>query len=166
MKSAICTWPLPLLLYILGNLLKFFVSVVLYYQCLLFLCFNHDYLINHFSELFVILMQNINLDAKIYESHHTLQRKSHLCIPRKGIARPQFQFPHSCVRERDLYFPRIGPHIYLQQNRQTDQGNIWSAHRYMNVEIGVGLTDVHNPKNLFFYVLFIFFSYQRGSCRG
>ncbi len=23
--------------------------------------------------------------------------KSHLCIPRKGIARPQSQFPHSCV---------------------------------------------------------------------
>ncbi len=27
----------------------------------------------------------------------TLQRKFHLCIPREGIARPQFQFPHSCV---------------------------------------------------------------------
>jgi hypothetical protein len=24
----------------------------------------------------------------------------------------------------DLYFPRIGPHIFLQQNRQTDCGNI------------------------------------------
>jgi hypothetical protein len=27
----------------------------------------------------------------------TLQRKSHLCIPRKGIARPPSQFPHSCA---------------------------------------------------------------------
>ncbi len=35
-----------------------------------------------------------------------LQRKSHLCVPRKGIARPQSQFPH-------------GPLIFLQQNRQT-----------------------------------------------
>ncbi len=32
-----------------------------------------------------------------------LQRKSHLCIPRKGIARPQYQFPHSCVCERFIY---------------------------------------------------------------
>ncbi len=29
----------------------------------------------------------------------TLQRKSHLCIPFLGIARPQPQFPHSCVCE-------------------------------------------------------------------
>ncbi len=28
------------------------------------------------------------------------QRKSHLCIPRKLIAQPQSQFPHSCVCER------------------------------------------------------------------
>jgi hypothetical protein len=36
-----------------------------------------------------------------------LQRKSHLCIPRKGIARPQSQFPHACVceRNRSTYFP-------------------------------------------------------------
>jgi hypothetical protein len=33
----------------------------------------------------------------------TLQRKSHLCIPRKGIVRPQSQFPHSCVSERFIY---------------------------------------------------------------
>ncbi len=25
----------------------------------------------------------------------------------------------------DLYIPRIGPHIFLQQNRQTDRGNIY-----------------------------------------
>ncbi len=30
----------------------------------------------------------------------TLQRKSHLCIPFPGIARPQPQFPHPCVCER------------------------------------------------------------------
>ncbi len=24
----------------------------------------------------------------------------------------------------DLYIPRLGPHIFLQQNRQTDPGNI------------------------------------------
>jgi hypothetical protein len=34
---------------------------------------------------------------------YPLQRKSHLCIPRKGIARPQSQFPHSCVCEQFIY---------------------------------------------------------------
>ncbi len=33
----------------------------------------------------------------------TLKWKSHLCIPRKGIARPQSQFPCSCVCERFIY---------------------------------------------------------------
>jgi hypothetical protein len=28
------------------------------------------------------------------------------------------------VSVSDLYIPRIGPHIWLQQNRQTDPGNI------------------------------------------
>ncbi len=41
----------------------------------------------------------------------TLQRKSHLCIPFVGIVRPQPQFQHSCVCERFIYSPRIGPHI-------------------------------------------------------
>ena len=68
----------------------------------------------------------------------TLQQKSHLCIPRKEIARPQSQFPHSCVcvTVSHLYIPRISPHIFLQQNRQTDFGNIYIAHRHTNVEIG------------------------------
>jgi hypothetical protein len=42
-----------------------------------------------------------------------LQGKSHLCIPFLGIARPQSQFPHSCVwdsrfiyfQDRSTYFP-------------------------------------------------------------
>ncbi len=41
---------------------------------------------------------------------------------------------HVHVSVSDLYIPRIGPHIFLQQNRQIDRGNI--VHRHMNVEIG------------------------------
>jgi hypothetical protein len=33
----------------------------------------------------------------------TLQRNLNLCIPGKGIARPQYLFPHSCVCERSIY---------------------------------------------------------------
>ncbi len=36
----------------------------------------------------------------------------------------------------DLYIPRIGLPIWLQQNMQTDPGIIYITHRYMNVEIG------------------------------
>jgi hypothetical protein len=31
---------------------------------------------------------------------------------------------HIHVSVSDLYTPRIGPHIFLQQNRQADRGNI------------------------------------------
>ena len=31
---------------------------------------------------------------------------------------------HIQVSVSDLYIPKIGPHIFLQQNRQTDPGNI------------------------------------------
>ncbi len=41
-----------------------------------------------------------------------------------------------CLWEIYIYIPRIGLHIFLQQNRQTDDGNIQVAHRHMNVEIG------------------------------
>ncbi len=43
---------------------------------------------------------------------------------------------HIDVSVSDLYIPRIGPHIFQQQNRQTDLGDIKIAHRHMNVEIG------------------------------
>jgi hypothetical protein len=33
----------------------------------------------------------------------TLQRNFDLCVPGKGIARPQSQLPHSCVCERSMY---------------------------------------------------------------
>jgi hypothetical protein len=43
---------------------------------------------------------------------------------------------HIYVSVSNLYIARIGPHFWLQQNRQTDLGNIKIAHRYMSVGIG------------------------------
>ncbi len=40
------------------------------------------------------------------------------------------------VSVSDLYIPTIGPPILLQQNRQTDRGNIEIAHRFMNIGTG------------------------------
>jgi hypothetical protein len=41
-----------------------------------------------------------------------LQPKSHLCISRRGNARPQSQFPHSCVCEWFIYFHAGSVHIF------------------------------------------------------
>ncbi len=64
-----------------------------------------------------------------------LQRQSHLYIHFLGIARPQSQFPHSCVCERFIYSQDRSAY-FLQQNRQTDPGNISISHRYMSEGIG------------------------------
>ncbi len=42
----------------------------------------------------------------------TQQRNLDLCIPRKGIARPQSQIPHSCVCERSKYIFTRSAHIF------------------------------------------------------
>ena len=63
---------------------------------------------------------------------HTLQRKSHLCVPRKGIARPQSQFTHSCVCERFIY----------SQNRTaySAAGNMWT-------DPGINYSQTHECGN-------------------
>jgi hypothetical protein len=43
---------------------------------------------------------------------------------------------HIHVAVSDLYIPTFGIPIFLQQNRQTDQRNMYFAHRNMNVFIG------------------------------
>jgi hypothetical protein len=56
----------------------------------------------------------------------TLLRKSHLCIPRKGIARPQSQFPHSCVCERFIYSQAQitdGSWEYINRSQTHECGN-------------------------------------------
>ncbi len=64
---------------------------------------------------------------------------------------PNYVFPEKKLRDfspnfhlnvsvSDLYIPRIGPHIFLQQNRQTKMDGIkyiYIAHRHMNVEFGI-----------------------------
>jgi hypothetical protein len=56
-----------------------------------------------------------------------LQKKLHALSPNLYIH----------VSVSDLYIPRISPpHIWLQQNRQTNPGYIQISHRYMSVGIG------------------------------
>ncbi len=71
---------------------------------------------------------------KVFTDHHhfnpfssslssTLQRQFRLYIPFLGIARPQPQFPHSCVCWRFIYSQDRSTY-FLQQKRQTHRGNI------------------------------------------
>ncbi len=60
-----------------------------------------------------VFMQMNSVKNIPFPCHHdwvTLLRQFRLYIPFLGIARPQPQFPNSCVCER-LHIPRIGPHI-------------------------------------------------------
>ncbi len=43
---------------------------------------------------------------------------------------------HIHVSVSVLHIPRISPHIFLQQTRQIDHGNIRISYRHMNVQIG------------------------------
>jgi hypothetical protein len=62
-----------------------------------------------------------------------LYRKLETNIPRKGIAQPQPQFPHSCVCECFIYFQDRSAYS-AAGNVWTDPVNIEIAHRHMNVE--------------------------------
>jgi hypothetical protein len=46
-----------------------------------------------------------------------------ICVfPEKELRAASVQKFHIHVSVSNLYIPRIGPHIFLQQNRQTDRG--------------------------------------------
>jgi hypothetical protein len=64
-----------------------------------------------------------HLDPPNFSLPTTLQRQFRLCIHFLGIARPQPQFPHSCIFEHFIYSQDQSTH-FLQQNRQTHRGNI------------------------------------------
>ncbi len=70
----------------------------------------------------ILAVDATNRDT-LYKINPTLQRQFRLYIPFLGIARPQPQFPHSCVCERFIYSQDRSTY-FLQQKIQTHRGNI------------------------------------------
>ncbi len=76
-------------------------------------------------------------DIRVEHRWTTLYRKSYICIPRHTVKLRGLVLNSSIhVFVSDLYIPRIGLPIWLQQNMQNNPGNIKVNDRYMNVEIG------------------------------
>jgi hypothetical protein len=72
----------------------------------------------------------------------------------RGLS-PKF---HILVSVHDLYISRIGQHMLLQKNWQTDLGNIYISHRYMSVGTGR-----QNIMILFWKEQFHFWEYINGN---
>ncbi len=100
----------------------------------------------------------------VFLIHTTLQRKSYLCILRKGIALPQDQTNfHIHVSMSDLYILRIDPRIFLQQNRRRPMVGIYTSltdtwiwgigtevsqfHLWEYMSLSFGIVSLHTTRN-------------------
>jgi hypothetical protein len=65
---------------------------------------------------------------------HDTEKSKQIFLGKELLGLSPYAFIH--VSGSDLYVPPIGLPILLQKNRWAELGNIWIAHRRVNVEIG------------------------------
>jgi hypothetical protein len=83
------------------------------------------YLLFYLFYFYELVGHWVPIDGSVGSISYTLPQKSHLCISRKGIVRPQSQIDfHIYVSVSDLFIPRIGLPILLEENMWSDPGNI------------------------------------------
>jgi hypothetical protein len=82
-------------------------------------------------QLPAVATPNLNINI-VYNSH--CKEISIYVFPEKELRGLSLNF-HICVSVSDLYIPTIGLPIFLQQNMQTDPGNIKIGQRNLNLGI-------------------------------
>jgi hypothetical protein len=79
----------------------------------------------HYSKLMFYLLE------KELELQHSTENPIYVFPEKKLRGLSPNSYIH--VPVSDLFIPRIGPHIWLQQNRQTDPGNLSPIYECMKI---------------------------------
>jgi hypothetical protein len=102
----------------------------------------------------LLILYSANARGQNRSFFHSLQGKSHLCIPLLGSARPQSKLPHLCVcerficsQDRSTYFPAAeyadGSWKYINLSQIYECRN-WETEHYNSVlEISVSFLRTH-----------------------
>jgi hypothetical protein len=78
----------------------------------------------------------VHTESSRWFLYYTAKKFLNLCIPRKGIAPPQSQFPHPCVYERSIFSHVQSSYSPAAQIGRPIRKEYIIANRTMNLGIG------------------------------
>ncbi len=102
------------------------------------------------------------------DTMQTMQRNFDLCIPRKGTARPQSQFPHSCVCEQFIYSHDRSTYFHAAEyaDRSWEFINRTQKHECMNWVFGRAVPFLGIYVSSFQYSIFAVNGYNAVACKN
>jgi hypothetical protein len=136
---------------------------------------SHASRFKHILNFFIFLIVTLIKFKQVLT--YALQRNPILCVPRKKTARPQSQFPHSCLcelfiysQDRSTYFPasRIGRPIvviYMYRSQTYECGNCdWGRVISFLVIIvsNFGIVSLQCREKHYFPLLTLFYTRELG----